>query len=205
MKVRSALIAVLVGALCAASQGQGGAKASSKPKTPPTPVKAAPAKAPPPVIFQSGPFDSMSLLRNKKVQAELKLTKAQIEALSGRGGGRVIPEPGTNRKVINKVLTQAQQLRFQQIVLQREGIMVVTIGEVANVVGLTKSQLDRIYKIQGEANEKNMELATMELSEAEINARAAKNNASVAPAVFAVLTSAQRAKWKQMLGKTFTF
>ncbi len=99
------------------------------------------------------------------------------------------------------MLTIAQQTRFQQIVLQQEGIMVATIGEVAKVLGLTKPQLDRIYKIQGEANEKNMEIATMDISEAEMKSRAAKINAAVEPAVFGVLTSAQRAKWKEMLGK----
>lgn len=82
--------------------------------------------------------------------------------------------------------------------------MVATIGEVAKVLGLTKTQLAHIYKIQGEANEKNMELAMLDLPEAEINARAAKNNASVAPAVFNVLTAAQRSKWKEMLGKPFS-
>lgn len=197
MNFKVVILGAVLGLAVSPALGQKGTKPGQKPK----PATAAPAKAPTVTIFQTGPFDRLSLLRNKKVQAELKLTKQQIAGLSGAGGGRVIPEPGDNRKIINKTLTIAQQIRFQQIVLQQEGIMVATIGEVAKVLGLTKSQLDRIYKIQGEANEKNMEIATMDISEAEMKSRAAKINATVEPAVFGVLTSAQRAKWREMLGK----
>jgi hypothetical protein len=180
---------------------QGAKKPASKPG--PKPVQA--VKAPAPTIFQTGPFDSLGLLMKKEVQAELKITDAQLAALKAgpKTGGRVGPEPGENRKKINKVLTIAQQQRYQEIVLQRQGIRIATLQEVSRAIGLSNNQLNQMYKVIGEVNEKNMDMASMEISEAEMKRRSEKNNATVEPNLMAVLTPAQRAKWQQLLGKPF--
>lgn len=156
-----------------------------------------------PVIFQSGPFDSLSLLRRKEVQTELKLSPDQVKALSGGSGGRIAPEPGAARKIVNKVLNPTQQLRYQEIVLQQQGIRGATHDEVAQALGLSKAQLNRMYKIIEDVNIKNMDLASKQISESEMKALGEKNNATVEPSLMAVLTPAQKTTWTKLLGKPF--
>ncbi len=77
-----------------------------------------------------------------------------------------------------KILIADQVDRVKQLQLQRDGIAALTRDDVAKKLGLTDDQIAKIKKLQESLNRNDM---------------------------LAVLTDQQRAKWKEMWGKEFTF
>lgn len=191
------LIACICLSLVSGAVGQGAKKPQPKPVARPAAAKV--------TIFQSGPFDTTGPLLKKDIQAELKLTPAQVKALidGTKSGGRISPEPGVARKLVNKVLTIPQQVRYQEIILQRQDLSIVTLPEIAAVVGLSKAQVSQMYKIIGELNAANADIASMEISEAEMKRRSAAINAKRIPSLRAVFSTAQWANWQKLLGKPY--
>ncbi|MBX7135244.1 MAG: hypothetical protein K1X67_21455 [Fimbriimonadaceae bacterium] len=197
--MRSLLIVCLCLSLIAGAVAQG----AKKPQPKPAPKPAAPtAKVP---IFQTGPFDSTGMLMRKEVQAELKLTPAQITGIkeATKSGGRIAAEPGVSRKIVNKFLTIPQQVRYQEIILQRQDLSIVTLPEISKAIGLSKDQVKQMYTLIAELNAANADIASMEISEAEMKRRSAVVNAKRIPGLRAIFSTAQWATWQKLLGKPF--
>ena len=109
-----------------------------------------------------------------------------------------------------KVILEAKQVdRLNQLRLQTEGVGALSRAEVADKVGLTQEQKDKIAKIReaarpdpgsfqrgGNASQEDRQKAAQEFL-----ARREKTNAEV----LAVLTPTQKDTWDKMQGKKFDF
>lgn len=171
------------------------------------------------------------LLLNPQVQAELKMTEDQIakvrEALGGPGGagGRGAGGVGgggfgggdpqqreqmrlEQEKKIKEILTAEQYKRYQEISLQQEGPSAFARKEVADKLGLSDSQREKVNAILeeqratmrdmfqggGGGGDRQAMMETMQKLREETNAK-----------LLAVLTAEQKKTWEAMLGKPFQF
>jgi hypothetical protein len=185
--------------------------------------------------FGGAQASSAALLRIPEVRQELKLTDDQQkqveEALGSRRGGQ-----GFNREdfqnlsqeerqkrfaelreqaekasketdeKIAKILDESQQKRLGELRLQREGINALRRKEVAEKLGLSDEQQQKIRKIQEESrpelgNFRN--LSDDERREAFTKMREQREKAD--KDTLAVLTDEQQSKWNEMKGKEFDF
>jgi Spy/CpxP family protein refolding chaperone len=177
------------------------------------------------------------LLLNPQVQAELKMTEDQIakvrEALGGAGGpggrggfggggaggagggggfGGGDPQQREQmrleqEKKIKEILTAEQYNRYQEISLQLEGPSAFARKEVADKLGLSDSQREKVNAILeeqratmrdmfqgGGGGDRQAMMETMQKLREETNAK-----------LLAVLTAEQKKTWEGMLGKPFQF
>lgn len=160
------------------------------------------------------------LLLNPQVQAELKMTEEQVakvrEALGGPGGpGGRGGDPQQREqmrleqeKKIKEILSAEQFKRYQEISLQQEGPAALARKEIADKVGLSDSQREKINAILeeqratmrdmfqggGGGGDRQAMMETMQKVREETNAK-----------LLAVLTSEQKKTWESMLGKPFQF
>lgn len=162
------------------------------------------------------------LLLNPQVQAELKMTEDQIakvrEALGGAGGpgGRGGGDPQQREqmrleqeKKVKEILSAEQYKRYQEISLQLEGPAALARKEVADKLGLSESQHEKVNAILeeqraamrdmfqgggGGGGDRQAMMETMQKMREETNAK-----------LLAVLTAEQKKTWEGMLGKPFQF
>ncbi len=175
------------------------------------------------------------LLLNPQVQAELKMTEDQIakvrEALGGAGGpggrggfggggagggggfGGGDPQQREQlrleqEKKIKEILSAEQFKRYQEISLQQEGPAAFARKEVADKLGLSDSQRQKVNAILeeqratmrdmfqggGGGGDRQAMMETMQKLREETNAK-----------LLAVLTAEQKKAWEGMLGKPFQF
>jgi len=142
-----------------------------------------------------GGISAVTLLMMPAVRTELKLTddqKTKIQDLSDKvqkklreaftaAGDRAPDYQNINNEFTEqafKILNADQVDRVKQLQLQRDGIAALTRDDVAKKLGLTQDQIAKIKKLQESLDQNDM---------------------------LAVLTDQQRAKWKEMWGKEFTF
>jgi hypothetical protein len=168
-----------------------------------------------------------SLLTRPEVQTDLKLTadqKTKVEALvetlreERRGRfqdlrdatpeerNKVMSEWRTEEmKRVNAVLNPDQQKRFRQISLQQEGPMAVIHADVASELGLTDDQKKKVQEIQAQmrAEQQNLFQDAGEDREA-LRGKMEALRKSTNDKVTAVLTDAQKTKWKEMTGAPLT-
>lgn len=174
------------------------------------------------------------LLLIPQVQAELKMTEEQVakvrEALGGAGGpgGRGAFGGGAGggggfgggdpqareqmrleqEKKVKEILTAEQYKRYQEIALQQEGPASFARKEVADKLGLSDSQRQKVNAILeeqratmrdmfqggGGGGDRQAMMETMQKLREERNAK-----------LLAILTPEQKKIWEGMLGKPFQF
>lgn len=179
------------------------------------------------------PFFLSFLLSRPDVQKELKLTEAQKKSLQTRlqsfgprqreqsnqasprtsgGQGQRAQQPNVRDidKVIRDILTPAQQKRLEELQLQWVGPGALLWPDVAQKVGLTNQQTQKIREAEQANMQKRWEVfqrarttnqaereklfQQMELLRRDLNNK-----------ILALLTPAQKQKWQSLLGKPFTF
>jgi hypothetical protein len=152
-----------------------------------------------------------ALLVNPSVKRELAITTVQekmleeiMEPLRVGQGLRLAADTDIDAfdKKINKVLTDAQLERLQQIWLQRVGTLAILTESVAKQLNVTADQnrqLDRIFFEMTEEIKNG--LVPTDGTTARSAGMAARESAR--KKISAILTNEQQEKWQSMLGKKF--
>jgi hypothetical protein len=108
-----------------------------------------------------GAMPKQFLLLNPKIQAELKLTDSQKDAIKKAAGDSVSTDEqgrlriqmtaGTDIEAIKsglkKAITPAQDKRLTEIWIQRDGVMALSDADVSKQVGLTDEQKKKVADI----------------------------------------------------------
>ncbi len=169
---------------------------------------------------------SVLILRDLNEAARLNqggvMTAEQSRALQAERKNSMSPE-ALQRRAMNR-LTPAQKKRLEQIVLQRSDPYVLQDWGVAQRVGMTRAQYDKLSLIINKAFKKRVEAEQalskrdqswwMKADRKRYAARYAAHERerkqigdlyrnTVQSAVNRILTPAQKAKWTQMKGKPF--
>jgi len=191
-----------------------------------------PAMAQPPAGRPGGPFGGrlggpmlmLGLLRNQQVQQELKLTdqqKQQLEQLGEqwrekmRGLRDLPPEERRQKgegmraeveKQLATILNEQQMKRLKQIALQVEGYAALERPEIADQVGLTKEQRQKIRDILRQAGEKRREAFQQGRSDRQAAfQRMREIRQWVDGEIEKLLTAEQKKKWQELVGAPFKF
>jgi Spy/CpxP family protein refolding chaperone len=171
----------------------------------------------------------INMLRMPEVQTELKLTadqKTKVETLleqrRGQGGGGqgfrdLSPEErqkamaerrAEENKQLGAILNADQMKRYNQLRLQRTGMTALAETEVATELSLTADQKTKIQEIVQQANNERRSLfqdggggGDREAMRAKMEELQKATDTKLA----AVLTDAQKTKWKELVGAPFTF
>ncbi|MBI1903893.1 MAG: hypothetical protein HYS13_22555 [Planctomycetia bacterium] len=189
---------------------------------------------------RGGAGGELQILNMAEVQKELGVTDDQktkiTEALAGvqqAGGGfnfrelqnlsqeerqkkmeelRAKMEGATKKatEAINGVLDAKQKERFAQLRLQRQGIASLSTPAVAEKLGLTQEQKDKIAKLGEDRRAAFGAGGGFNPNATDEERRAAREKAQKATQKYetdmaAVLTADQKASWEKMLGAKFDF
>lgn len=191
-----------------------------------------PAMAQPPAGRPGGPFGGrlggpmlmLVLLRNQQVQQELKLTDQQKQQLEQLGeqwrekmrGLRDLPPEERRQKVegmraevekqLSQILNEQQMKQLKQIALQVEGYAALERPEIADQVGLTKEQRQKIRDILRQAGEKRREAFQQGRSDRRAAfQRMREIRQWVDGEIEKLLTAEQKKKWQELVGAPFKF
>jgi Spy/CpxP family protein refolding chaperone len=171
-----------------------------------------------------GPMLMVGLLRSPQVQQELKLTDQQKQQLEQLGeqwrekmrGLRDLPPEERRQKVqgmraevekpISQILNEQQMKRLKQIALQVEGYAALERPEIADQVGLTKEQRQKIRDILRQAGEKRREAFQQGRSDRQAAfQRMREIRQWVDGEIEKLLTPEQKKKWQESIGAPFKF
>jgi Spy/CpxP family protein refolding chaperone len=191
-----------------------------------------PAMAQPPAGRPGGPFGGrlggpmlmVGLLRSPQVQQELKLTDQQRQQLEQLGeqwrekmrGLRYLPpedrwQKGEGmraevEKQLATTLNEQQMKRLKQIALQVEGYAALERPEIADQVGLTKEQRQKIRDILRQAGEKRREAFQQGQGDRQAAfQRMREIRQWVDGEIEKLLTPEQKKKWQELVGAPFKF
>jgi Spy/CpxP family protein refolding chaperone len=191
-----------------------------------------PAMAQPPAGRPGGPFGGrlggpmlmVGLLRSPQVQQELKLTDQQRQRLEQLGeqwrekmrGLRDLPPEERRQKVegmraevekqLATILNEQQMKRLKQIALQVEGYAALERPEIADQVGLTKEQRQKIRDILRQAGEKRREAFQQGQGDRQAAfQRMREIRQWVDGEIEKLLTAEQKKKWQELVGAPFKF
>jgi Spy/CpxP family protein refolding chaperone len=191
-----------------------------------------PAMAQPPAGRPGGPFGGrlggpmlmLGLLRSQQVQQELKLTDQQRQRLEQLGeqwrekmrGLRDLPPEERRQKVegmraevekqLATILNEQQMKRLKQIALQVEGYAALERPEIADQVGLTKEQRQKIRDILRQADEKRREAFQQGQGDRQAAfQRMREIRQWVDGEIEKLLTAEQKKKWQELVGAPFKF
>jgi len=181
--------------------------------------------------MMGGMNNPATLLLNKGVQEELKLSEEQISTLTKVGesmrtkmtdlrpkiqeamqdGGfekvQEIMKPVMEEitKEVEKVLKPEQAARLKQIVLQQGGILAAARdSELAKKLKLNEEQITKVKKIAEELQADQRELfPQMRDNPQETQKKLATVRKEAADKAVAVLTAEQKTAWTDMIGKPF--
>ena len=173
----------------------------------------------------------LGLLSNKSVQKELKLTDDQIEK-AGKAATEqrekmmekftelrdleqaeqqvkrtaLMKEmTAESKKVTDALLKPEQAKRFAQIQLQTQGVGAYTNEDVQAQLKMTDEQKNKLKDIQAESQKAMADIRDLRQSEPETFAKkSAEIRKDTTDKATALLTSEQKATWKQMTGEPFT-
>jgi Spy/CpxP family protein refolding chaperone len=170
-----------------------------------------------------GPSNLM-LLSQESVQSELKLSEDQVkkvdeqlakqrEAMAGlrdldqqERRTKLQEQLKANDAVVTGVLNDAQAKRLKQIMLQQRGPAALADAELAETVGLTSAQKEKIQSIQQTAQEERRAQfqgggggGDREEMRKKLEAARTATNEKIT----ALLTPEQKDKWKAMTGEPF--
>jgi hypothetical protein len=165
--------------------------------------------------------NSLSLLTQKSVQDELKMSEEQIKKASEQvekqresfaglrdlsreeRQAKMQESAKANQALLAEILKEDQLKRFKQISLQQRGGQALADPEVAQALGLSTEQKDRIQAIQEASQGEMRELFQAGGDRQETQKKAEALRASVNEKATAVLTAEQQTKWKEMTGAPF--
>ncbi len=168
--------------------------------------------------------NSLGLLTQKSVQDELKMSDEQIkkateqvekqrESFAGlrdlsreERQAKMQESEKANQALLAEILKEDQLKRFKEISLQQRGGQALADPEVAQALGLSTEQKDRIQAIQEASQGELRELFEAGAGggdRAELQKKAEALRASVNEKATAVLTPEQQTKWKEMTGAPF--
>ncbi len=189
-----------------------------------------PAMAQPPAGRPGGPFGGrfigpmlmVGLLRNPQVQQELKLTDQQKQQLEQMGqqwrekmrGLRDLPPEERRQRVeamrsevekqLSTILNDQQMKRLKQIALQVEGYAALGRPEIAEQVGLTKEQRQKVGDILRQAAEKRREVFQQGQGDRQAAfQRMREIRQWVDSEIEKLLTAEQKKKWQELIGAPF--
>jgi hypothetical protein len=156
------------------------------------------------------------LLNRKEVQKELKMSPSQIAQIpkpsaarpTDIASARKLTEENESKAV--QILTPAQRVRYQQLALQAKGMGALVFPDIAKKVGLSTAQVSQIQQIEGEvqqgvfqkkmqANKPDGGITQIRMTAEDTKAMRSQIDAQVSK----LLTPAQKAQWKKLLGKPF--
>jgi len=168
-----------------------------------------------------------TMLRMPEVQGELKLTDAQkpkveamLEQLRSEGQGQFQAlrdaSPEERQKImaertakentlVGAILDGDQMKRYQQLALQQQGPRALGQKMVADKLGLTADQQEKIQGFQRDQMQAMRDAFQAGGDPAAMREKMAAMNKDLADKVNGVLTDAQKSQWKEMLGAPFTF
>jgi hypothetical protein len=159
------------------------------------------------------------LLRQKSVQAELKLgpefakkvlefTNKEaddfLEALKSKGADakkKIEELEERNKKFIADNLNAKQRKRLDEITLQVTGLMQLQRPDVAKLLKLTDQQQSKFKDLQKEAHKKLEEIIDKKEGR---NENLNKLRKEIASKIGAILTDEQKAKVRELVGEPFT-
>ncbi len=160
------------------------------------------------------------LLRQQSVQKELKLTQDEIDkihkhcAMQWEKAQKIskLAEPERDRqfdvltqendRFVAATLTKEQRKRLQEIMLQIAGLLCLSKPDVAQQLGLTPEQKQRLPQLQKTARAE-MEEVIHDTKKEEKRAKLKELRETSRKRLLELLTDAQEAKWKQMTGTPF--
>lgn len=181
------------------------------------------------------------LLLNEAVQKELKMTPEQVEKAktafganrqqargaaqgqrrqgAGGGAGQDVRQLLGNRqqeveKQVKEILDEKQFARFQQLQLQQQGAAALVRPDVADRVGLSQEQKDKIRQIQQESFASLREAmqaartgqgADRQGAMAQIREKMMKAREESNAKIIGMLSAEQKKKWDDLLGPAFNF
>ncbi len=143
-----------------------------------------------------GGANPLFLLQNKDVQKELGIDADELNAK--------LPE--ALNKALAGVLTEAQQKRFNQIVLQQKGTGAFRDAALQAALKISSEQKENIETILKDAAKERQELFAGGAGGGDFKERFSKMQEMTKETnekVYGVLTSDQRKAYKQMLGEEF--
>jgi len=176
----------------------------------------------------------LSLLSDKAVQKELKLTDEQIEKADKavaemrekltasrqdlQGLDRAEAQEkmqalgkemaAHSKKVTDELLKPEQKTRFEQLSLQRQGFRALSDPDVQSKLKLTDEQKNKLKDLTTESGEKTRELfqsAGQGGDRAEMMKKFQALQKETIDKGMALLTAEQTKAWKDMTGEPFTF
>jgi hypothetical protein len=166
--------------------------------------------------------DLASLMTQKSVQDELKLSEEQVKKVteyaqsrrnSGRGARNLSQEERqkrlaeaaqANEKALADILTADQLKRAKQINLQVRGAQVFSDPEVMTALKLTDDQKEKIKTIQDDARQESSRLSRRGAgNQDELRTRREAFNKETLDKLMSLLTPQQKAVWKDMTGDPF--
>lgn len=152
-----------------------------------------------------------------------ELRAAQGQGGGGFGGGQASPEERqkmmaqmqeANTKAVASILDATQLKRFHQLELQQAGpAAIANRKDVQTELKVTEDQLKKIAEVQTQAQQDqraamqsfgNFQDMTQE-DRTKMMAKMQEMQKATGEKIAAVLTDAQKAQWKEMLGTPFTF
>jgi hypothetical protein len=170
------------------------------------------------VIAEEGAV-RLVLLRQKAVQDELKLDKAQVDKIESfsdeqwkkaqdihkQGGEQEKAKfeelHKANTKFIEATLKPEQEKRLDQIAMHVAGLLWVTDPKVENALKLTDDQKTKIKELHKAAH-KDTEAIHIEDAAAR-EAKLKELRAAHRKELYAILTDDQKTKWKELAGEPF--
>ncbi|MBI3838483.1 MAG: hypothetical protein HY288_11190 [Planctomycetia bacterium] len=169
-------------------------------------------------------FNSLNLLAQQSVQDELKLTEDQrkqvtekvekqraaagdLQGLSREERQKKVQErTKANEAAVAAILNDEQVKRFKQISLQQRGARAFSDPEVAQALGLSGEQKDRIKGIEESVQSETRGLVQGNAGggdRQDLRKKIASLSKSAEEKLNALLTPEQQAKWKELNGEPF--
>jgi Spy/CpxP family protein refolding chaperone len=160
----------------------------------------------------------VGMLRHKAVQDELKLTEGQREKVKDVmmgmrdkmleliENGQKEKLPGVMKELekgLRKALTAAQYKRLKQVILQVHGLWAMMVPETAKELKLTPAQEKKLLALRDEAEKEIGKLSDKATSRKELQKKLAELHRGANSKALAVLSEAQRGRWKEMIGEPF--
>jgi hypothetical protein len=163
----------------------------------------------------------MMLLNQPSVQQELKISDEQKQQLQeaaaklrASAGDLQSLDPSERQqkaqemareseRAASKILHRDQMKRFKEITLQVQGARAFSNPDLANVLGLTDEQKEKIKAAEGSRGQRGQQTPPGSDPEA-ARMRMEEMRKANLDKVMTILTPEQKAKYKQMTGEPFT-
>lgn len=165
--------------------------------------------------------DIVTLLTQKSVQDELKLSDDQVKkisdlAASRRGNGRAAQNQSreerqklqeerakANLKALADILKPDQLQRAKQIAWQQQGVQALSDPEVAAALKLTDEQKDKFKTIQADARQEGGQARQRGGNQEEARKQREALRKEIEERMKSVLAADQKATWKELVGEPF--